>query len=451
MFEKQLKRNFYPTVKFLVLLVPAFCLVFTSACQNISSYFPKTVASKSLRDVPAQRLNYNFEADVPLPATNDAVKPTEKFAAVQKDFDERRPIDELERTIFSPDKQRILAVYRKPNDLPGAFWLDIYSADGKFLKQVTPNNLSLVFPDAMQWSPDSNSVAFVGLGRTVTEPDREEITAPTPPDVPETPDANANLATNSNAENTNQNNVNQNEANAKLAPQPTPRIAPVAAFKTEQIYLVDREGSGLKPITQKEGLIYFALVWSPDSTALAALACRNDEWSVRSEEFPNKLGRPRIIEKNGRERLLDDNLTDVLPVWSPDSSKVAEGYGTEVKIYDSLVETPTYAVIPLKVPLFNSSQAFDENIRRQQKENANSVSNANAASGNKTNTATNANVASPANQLPSSFNPIVKLIWAEDKTLFFQTGYVRSYNNEITRSYMRWHRLDLSSQTVALK
>ena len=68
---------------------------------------------------------------------------------------------------------------------------------------------------------------------------------------------------------------------------------------------------------------------------------------------------PFVIEKNGRERRLDDGLTAVQPVWSPDSAKVACAFEHQVRVYDSRGDTPTQAAIPMRNNLLISSQAYD--------------------------------------------------------------------------------------------
>src|SRR5439155_12024692 len=71
------------------------------------------------------------------------------------------------------------------------------------------------------------------------------------------------------------------------APTPTvaPLFAPLAVFNTEQVYLCNRDGFDLKPLTTRDGLIYFALAWAPDTHALVALACKESEWQAREREF----------------------------------------------------------------------------------------------------------------------------------------------------------------------
>ena len=84
-------------------------LIGLSACQkNIFESNSQNVSS--LREIPALRLNFRFEADVPPPPAKDQNAQTEeKNAVVQTDFDQNRPQETLEKTIPSPDKKRILA------------------------------------------------------------------------------------------------------------------------------------------------------------------------------------------------------------------------------------------------------------------------------------------------------------------------------------------------------
>ncbi|HYJ46735.1 MAG TPA: hypothetical protein VEV81_08985, partial [Pyrinomonadaceae bacterium] len=213
-----------------------------------------------------------------------------------------------------------------------------------------------------------------------------------------------------------------------------PNFAPVQVFDTEQVYISDRDGFQLRPLTTRGGLIYFYLSWAPDGHALVALACREDEWEAREREHKLPAGRPRLIETDGRERLLDDGLTDAAPVWSPDSSKVAAGFDTDVKIYDAVSPTPTQAAIPLRDALMSASAAYDEKALK-------SKGKSNEGGGGK--------AAEQAGGAPVSFNPIVRLLWPEDKTIYFQTAYIRIYANEPVNTFQRWHRLNLSRQAAA--
>lgn len=302
--------------------------------------------------------------------------------------------------------------------------MDLYGADGKPIRKITPEGLSLVFPDIVSWSPNSETIAFAGSRRVAAPPQEIVQEAPTPPSLePENP-AGAPTA-----------------APTPAAAAPQQPNAPVLTFRTEQIYLANRDGANLKPLTQTEGLIYFYFTWSPDGAMLAALAAKENEWqamemqSGQRGEFLRPLGRPRLLEKNGRERLLDDNLSDVQPVFSPDSSKVAIAFRNDVRIYDTAGNPPTSAAIPLQVPLLTSSQAFDERQKGQAPSQGNDA----------------AVTTLPTDQPPASFNPIVALRWSEDAALFLQTGYVKDFtSDERVRSFMRWHKLNLSPQGAVL-
>jgi hypothetical protein len=221
------------------------------------------------------------------------------------------------------------------------------------------------------------------------------------------------------------------------------------------MYLANADGDGVKPITQNEGLIYFYYVWSPDSSMLAAMATTAREWQLlqagadsRGETFI-PVGRPRIIEKSGRERRLDDNMTAVQPVWSPDSSKVAVGYDKQVRIYDAVGNTPSQAAVPLRNNLLISSAAYDREQERKLREGNTAAADANAQG-------PPANAPEVPTTLPDertlvSFNPIVELEWPSDDLLYFQTAFIKRMKNEAdsVTSFPRWHRLVLTPQPVA--
>ena len=408
----------------------------------------------SLKEVPAVRLNYRYEADVPTPHDPRRRSVEERNAAVQKDFDQNRLNELLDKTITSPDGKRVLAVWHFPTDVQAQFRLDMYSAEGQLLKKVTPDAMAVHFPDTIVWSPDSSTVAFVAMTRGMTTalatptPDNT-VPAPTPVDLS---DENSNTSTGDAPD-------PEANANADLpAAPPTPAPpANVLTFRTEQIYTCSADGDAIKPLTQNEGLIYFYYVWSPDSTMLAALAATGREWQYlelqandRKEQYV-PVGRPRVIEKNGRERRLDDGLTAVQPVWSPDSAKIACAFDTQVRIYDSRGDAPTQAAIPLRNNLLISSQAFD----REQAETLNAVP---ANTSPNANSNANGNANTPVQNLPPtalpdpntlvSFNPIVVLSWPTEEQLYFQTAFVKRMKNEAdsVTSFPRWHRLILTPQ-----
>jgi hypothetical protein len=213
-----------------------------------------------------------------------------------------------------------------------------------------------------------------------------------------------------------------------------PAFPTVALFNSEQIYICNRDGFDLKPLTMREGLIYFYFSWAPDNHALVALACRESEWDAREREFKLPAGRPRLVTLEGTERLLDDDLTEALPVWSTDSSKVATAFESAVALYDAASSQPTQARIYLRDALINASVAYEEKRSGGKK------------SDGKT-SPTNGTQTGP----PASFNPIVRLEWPVPEKLYFQTAYVRLLPNEPINTFQRWHLLALSAQAAILK
>ena len=400
----------------------------------------------ALKDISAVRLNYRYEADVPPPEV-PAAAVEELHPAVRDAFQQGRPDEILDRTLTSPDKKRVLAVYHQPTDLPNEFRLDMYSADGQVMRRVIADNMAVHFPDTIVWSPDSANVAFVAMLRGAQGETADGVPMPedTPTPAPtSTPEKEASDGENANA------NAEPGETPAEeTTPQPaeTP-AAPVGilAFRSEQLYICDADGSSLKLLTQNEGLMYFYYVWAPDSSMLAALAATAREWQYLEQrakqagQIFTPLGRPRLIEKNGRERRLDDGLTAVRPVWSPDSAKVAAAFETQVRIYDADGTPPTQAAVPLRNDLLLSSQAFDK-----QQESA--LSGEEPAAENSNNAPATATVLPDPSKLVS-FNPIVALYWDNDQIVYFQTAYLKRMLNEAesVTSFARWHRLILSPQ-----
>ena len=382
-------------------------VLLTASCSTIMDR--REARPLVLRDVPAQRLAYRFEADVKIPdeiKNDDAV---EKIEAIQLDFNTRRENDALLRTVRSPDGQRALVLYGT-EDQPGpAFSIDIYSSDGHFLRNLTPPDLSCVFPETVGWSPDGNFITFIAHRSVKPTP------TPTPPGatLPES-----------------------------VEPSPLPSIAPafpaVATFSTEQIYISNRDGYDLKPLTSREGLIYFYSSWAPDNHALVALACRESEWDAREKAYKLPAGRPRLINVDGTERLLDDNLSEALPAWSPDSSKVAAAFDADVMIYDAATNKPTQARIRLRDALIAASKTYEEKNSAAKK-----IGEANS---NKPEPATTS-----ASAVPASFNPVVRLEWPAPDKLYLQTAYVRVLPNESINTFQRWHLLLISPQAAVLK
>ena len=399
----------------------------TGGCRSVGEKLGiSAVRPRALRDVPAARLAFRLETDISedvLPENLKTDTPEELLAAVRTQFETSRKEEALLRTVVSPDGQRALALYDPGGGQPAenTFRLDLYGADGMFVRNILPQNLEGITLAAVAWSPDAQWIAFIGRERPNATP------SPTPDDLPVAPPV--------------------TDPNAEPVPTPSvaPLIAPVPVFKTDQIYVADRNGDNLRPLTTRDGLIYLNLAWSPDSQALAALACRQDELDARMNENREFAGRPRIIERaDGKERLLDDQLMDAPPVWSPDSSKVATAAETDVAIYDATGGSPTGARLSLREQLVSASATYDA-AKLKRPANAPAADAATQPNG----------AAAPATSgggLPISFNPIIRLEWLQPETLLVRTGFVRYYQNspDPTRGYLRWHVLHLSPQAVVL-
>lgn len=394
----------------IIILTFASLLVSVSGCKSVIDR--QDVRPRVLRDVPARVLAYRLEPDVS-PPDQQTDDPGEKLASIENDFTSRRPNDALIRTVTSPDRNRVLALYGTDAEPTSAFRIDLYNSDGTFLRNLTPPDLSCVFPGTVSWSPEGNLISFIA----------HKGTAPSPSPTPLDDEVAA--------------------ASPEAAPSIAPSFAPVPAFQTEQIYVCNRDGFDLKPLTSREGLIYFAFSWAPDSHALVALACKEDEWDRREKQFRSPAGRPRLITTDGQERLLDDTLADSLPVWSPDSSKVATAFDTDVAIYDAATDKPTQAKLLLRDALMAASIVFEQKTATKKSDEANKGSN-NAAAAPSPQTSTTPSI-------PVSFNPIVRLDWPSPERLYFQTAYVRVMPNEIISTFSRWHLLQLSAQAAVLK
>lgn len=393
-----------PTTSAITILVS---LIIAVGCKSVVDR--QDVRPRVLRDVPARNLAYRLAPDVSPPASNfDDL--SDKFGAVANDFAAKRENDALLRTVVSPDGRRVLALYGTADEPGSEFRIDLYNSDGQFLRNLIPPDISCVFPETVTWSPDGNFITFIAHKRVMPSP------SPTP--------------------------LTELEPEPMASPVATPSIAPlfppVASFNTEQIYICNRDGYDLKPLTSREGLIYFYFVWAPDGHALAALACREREWSARELEYKLPAGRLRLIAPDGTERLLDDGLTEALPVWSPDASKVATAFNSDVAIYDAGGKTPTQGRLPLGDQLIAASVAYEQ--KTATRKTANNVN----ANSSPTPTPT-----APA--APPSFNPIVRLEWRAPETLYFQTAFVRLMPNETINTFQRWHVLNLSAQAAILK
>jgi hypothetical protein len=402
-----------------------------AGCRQVRETTGLSVVPRELRDVPADRLAFRFEPDVSeesLPERLRKDEPEEPLAAIKTAFETGRTTDALIRTVVDPSGQRALALYGTgaTSGSNTDFRIDLYSSDGQFLRNVLPQDLTGVFPTEVAWSPDGQRILFSGVRNPALQasPTPAETEPPPPPDLSATPGA--------------------GEQQAQPEPSVAPIIPAVQTFRTEQVYVGDRDGFNLRPLTSREGLIYFKLAWSPDGAQVAALACKEDEWESRRGQGLLPAGRPRLITPEGRERLLDDRLTDVAPAWSPDGSKVATAFDYDIAVYDAAGGRPTAGGLSLQEPLRAASVEYDARVFKK------SVPQPKGAQAN-----TQANAQTGAAQAPAvliSLNPFVRLEWVEPETLYAQTAFVRFYRTEPlpTFKYTRWHALRLSPQAAVL-
>jgi hypothetical protein len=123
--------------KFLFL---ASLLVFFDGCKRNIFQPPPNNAPTTLRDVLALRLNFRFETDVPAPTVNQTAQTEERNAAVQTDFDQNRTPEILEKTLTSPDKQRVwrFTVRRRIHHRSFA-WICIRRTENSFAKSLRRN------------------------------------------------------------------------------------------------------------------------------------------------------------------------------------------------------------------------------------------------------------------------------------------------------------------------
>lgn len=388
-------------------------LVVTAGCKSVIER--EDVRPRVLRDVPARNLAYRLSPDVALPSSLNPDDLPDKDVNVANAFAAKRENDALLRTIASPDGKRVLALYGTETEPSPAFRIDLYNSDGEFLRNLIPPDISCLFPETVAWSPDGRFITFIARKRVSPSP------TPTPPDQPE-PQPTLSPAP---------------YASPVATPSIAPLFPPIASFNTEQIYICNRDGYDLKPLTSREGLIYFYFAWAPDSHALVALACKESEWNEREQKYKLPAGRPRLIAPDGNERLLDDGVTEALPVWSPDASKIVTAFDTDIAIYDAGGSTPTQGRVPLGEQLIAASVIYEERSATKK------------AGANANSSPAPASSSTPA--APPSFNPIVTFQWPSPETLYFKTAYVRVMPSETINTFQRWHQLSLSAQAAVLK
>src|SRR5260370_23554427 len=166
-------RPFFSSPAMFVSLISLALLISVMACRSDSD--SQRIRPRQLRDVPARAFAFNFQADVE-PPSSMVTEEAKTLPAIQQDFDTRRKDDALLRTIVSPDGHRALALYGTVDEATQTFRIDLYSADGNFLRNVTPPELAVVFQDSVAWSADGGFIAFVG------RPTSQAKASPTPLD-----------------------------------------------------------------------------------------------------------------------------------------------------------------------------------------------------------------------------------------------------------------------------
>ena len=122
-----------------------YALLATISCKSIIER-QRDVRPLVLRDVPAQRLAYRFQADVDMPSDIATEDLNDKIEAIQLEFNTKRQEDALVRTVRSPDGQRALVLYGRTDEPSQTFHIDLYSADGIFLRNLTPPTSLVSFP-----------------------------------------------------------------------------------------------------------------------------------------------------------------------------------------------------------------------------------------------------------------------------------------------------------------
>src|SRR5207302_959364 len=125
-------RDFHKAVTVLLIVM---LVLLMPACRSESD--SQTLRPRQLRDVPANRLAFNFQADVE-PLSNLPTDEVKSAPAIQQDFDSKRQQDALLRTVMSPDGQRGLALYGTADEPATTFRIDLYSAEGTFIRNITP-------------------------------------------------------------------------------------------------------------------------------------------------------------------------------------------------------------------------------------------------------------------------------------------------------------------------
>jgi hypothetical protein len=156
-------RGFHRAVPVLLLVIP----LLASACKTTSD--SQTLRPRQLRDVPANKLAFNFQADVQ-PPENLASDEAKSLPAIQQGLRKQAAQRCVVENVNSPEGRRALALYGTADEPTTTFRIDLYSADGNFIRNVTPPTLAVVFQDSVAWSADSTMFAFVGRKSSAAQP-----------------------------------------------------------------------------------------------------------------------------------------------------------------------------------------------------------------------------------------------------------------------------------------
>ena len=297
-------RHFSSGVVCLLRALALLALGSAAACQQAEDAV--SVRPKTLRDVPAVRLAFRFEADVAAENLPEQLKgdgAPEKNEAVARDFETRRPEEELLRTVTSPDGQRALALYATSETSGLDFRMDLYSSEGVFLRNIMPPNMVGAFYEEVAWSADGQHFAFLGFrnpAASATPDPGRETTAPPQLPRPASP-ATRRLAT--------------------AAPTPLTPVPP------------RRPTTARPPPSPPSARRHLSIATHPPPRATASSL---DGLVADAQSSPLRLPRPMDARRAGAKRraarrlftstegaLLDDSLADAAPAWSPDGAKVA--------------------------------------------------------------------------------------------------------------------------------
>jgi hypothetical protein len=180
-----------------------------------------------MHDVPANRLAFRFQADTGLPAGMKSEEVSEKVESIVKYFNTNRTNDALLRTVPSPIGG-VFCALRYGGRSRRSFHRSLCR---RWKLSAQPDAaISPAFSDAVAWSPDGNFITFIAH--------RSTRATPSP-----TPAADAVRLCRW---------LRPAAHGAGGEAVSRPNFAPVPLFITEQIYVANRDGYDLKPLTSRK-------------------------------------------------------------------------------------------------------------------------------------------------------------------------------------------------------